>query len=436
MDRLALAVFEAVGLDESDLGVEADRGLQLVLDLRAEFFEFGHVVGEETVFDFDGDFKGIGVADTVDGHEVVRCDAVDVEQSRFDLGREHVDALDDEHVIGTSLEALDAGHGAAAFAFLILETGDVSRPVTDEGLALFGETGDDEFAFGALRKLLAGLRVDDFRQEVVFPDVEASVEIAVRGDAGTGDLRQAVNVVGFDVETSLDLLAHLVGPGFGAVDGAFQRDLIDAAGRLEFFRDVQQIGRRTADDGRFAVDQHVDEFLGVAGTHRDDQSAEFLGTVVSAEAAGEQAVAVRDQNDVVCGDAGHGHGTGHALGPDIDILAGIERNLRFAGRAGRRLQTDALGQRYGLHAERICGAKVFIGGERKLGQVLDPVDVGRLQAHFLHFVAIVLVAVVDMFDDLAQTGALQFMQCIAIHALFGRVPDHDFISSWGLLYSL
>ena len=250
------------------------------------------------------------------------------------------------------------------------------------------------------------------------------MEIAVRSDAGAGDLGQAVNVVSLDVQTLLDLLSHLIGPGLRTVDGASQRDLIDAAAFLQGFGDVQKIGRRAADDGRLAVDEHIDEFLGVAGTHRDDQRAEFLRAVVSAETTGEEAVAIGDQDDIVTGDTGHGHGTGHAFRPDVDVLAGVQRDLRLTGRTGGRLKTDALGQRDGAHAEGIGRSQVLICGKRKFGQVLDPIDVGGLQADFLHLVAIIFVSVVDMFDDLAQTGALQLVQCIAIHTLFGRVPNH------------
>ena len=62
----------------------------------------------------------------------------------------------------------------------------------------------------------AGLRIDDFRQEVVFKDVHALAAETFTSHAGADDFREAVIVGGDDIEARFDFPAQLFTPRLAA----------------------------------------------------------------------------------------------------------------------------------------------------------------------------------------------------------------------------
>ena len=57
-------------------------------------------------------------------------------------------------------------------------------------------------------------------------DVHPGLGGALEGHAGTGQLRQAVYIIGFNTQGILDVLAHLLAPGLRPEDARLQRDLL------------------------------------------------------------------------------------------------------------------------------------------------------------------------------------------------------------------
>ena len=220
------------------------------------------------------------------------------------------------------------------------------------------------------------------------------MEFAVIRHAGSHHLRQAVDVIGLDVQALLDLVAHLIRPGLRAADAAFELDLVDLVLPLQRLGDMQEVTRRAGDHRRLEIDQHRDEFLRVAGGHRDDHRSQLLCAVMGAQSAGEQAVAVTHQDDVLSGHAGHRHAARHTLGPDIHITPRVGADLGFAGGAARRMDPDDLGARHRQKSQRISGRQILIGHERQLLDVLDPADIAGFQSDRLHLPAVVLHIVV------------------------------------------
>jgi hypothetical protein len=87
------------------------------------------------------------------------------------------------------------------------------------GSASFDSEVNTSFADFTVGQHLAGLRVDDLRVEMVFPDVRTVLGLdALARHAGAHDLRQAVDIDGIDAEPLLDFAPHFVGPRLGAED--------------------------------------------------------------------------------------------------------------------------------------------------------------------------------------------------------------------------
>ena len=72
----------------------------------------------------------------------------------------------------------------------------------------------------------------------------------------------------------------------------------------------------------------------VAGGSRDHGSADHLHTVMRAEAAGKEAVAVGDRENVIPANAVGGQAAGHTFAPYTNIFAGISHDGRITSGAG------------------------------------------------------------------------------------------------------
>ena len=89
--------------------------------------------------------------------------------------------------------------------------------------------------------------------------------------------------------------------------------------------------------------QNLNLPLGVAGGNRQGGRPHVLGTIMQPQAAGEQAVAVGDVDDVLSSGPGGVQRSGRALGPHVDVVPGIPHHRLFAGGAGEAwIRTSSL----------------------------------------------------------------------------------------------
>ena len=129
----------------------------------------------------------------------------------------------------------------------------------------------------------------------------------------------------------------------------------------ELVADRQHVGRRHHDDVGLEVLDQLDLALGHAARHRHHGAAEALGAVVRAEAAGEQAVAVGDVDEVARPPARGADRARADLGPDLDVGLGVADHRGLAGGARGGVDPHHLLARHGEHAERIVPAQVVLG---------------------------------------------------------------------------
>src|ERR1039458_9792277 len=119
--------------------------------------------------------------------------------------------------------------------------------------------------------------------------------------------------------------------------------------------------------------------VGVAAGDGNDAGAERFRAVMQAEAAGEQAVAVGDLNDVAVMHAARREAAKHGPRPVIEVFLRVGHYNRFAGGAARRVKTHDLRHRAGAKAERIRVAQVRLDRERQFDDVVNRAQIGGLE---------------------------------------------------------
>jgi hypothetical protein len=139
------------------------------------------------------------------------------EEDLLDLTRVEFDALEDDHVVGAAVEAVEPDAGPPAYTPLPRsDARDVAGPVANERQAVPRERGHHQLTPLAVRQNAIGRRIHDLRQVVVVPHVDTVPGVALDAHPRPPGLRHADEVVGSDSHLGLDPRSQLVGPRLGA----------------------------------------------------------------------------------------------------------------------------------------------------------------------------------------------------------------------------
>ncbi len=257
--------------------------------------------------------------------------------------------------------------------------------------------------------------------EVVLPDVGAVLGgRGLAGHARAHDLGEAVDVQGVEVEGLLDLAAHLLGPRLGAEDRDLEGGLAGVqAELLEAVRDGQQVGGRGEDGARLEVGDQLHLLLRLPAGHRDHGRPDALGAVVGAEAAGEQAVAVRVVHAVTGADAAGAEAAGDEGGPRGQVVVGVADHGGLAGGAGGGVDAAQLGARGGERAERVALPQELLVRVRELGEVPELREVRGVDAVRVEVLPIRGHVLVGVVQGPAEAFELERLDLVPAHRLLG-----------------
>ena len=420
---LALEALEALRLRQRDLRLEAQNALQTVMDRPLQHFQLAEAAEQRGVDQLDLDLEVVHVILPAHHELVVRADLVRdplrADEHALDLRGEHVDALDDQHVVGAAHHLIHTRVRAAACARLVVDARDVLRAVAQHREALAQQRRHHELARLARRLPLERVGVDDLGQKRVLRKVQAAAALALAGNARAAELRHAVVVGHADAEVPLDPLAHLRRAALAAEDAVPQlvrrKRVFALAHQLA---QVDRVRRRRHKAGHAEVAHHHQLLFAVARRRRDDRRPELFKPVVQAERAGEQAVAERDLDDVLIRHAGRRAQPRHIVRPVVEVVLRVRADGRLARRARGGVDAHDVLHRARQHPERVVVADIVLRRERYVLDVrerLDPVargDPGGLQA--LVVKRHVVVAVVD---HAAQPLKLQRVEVGPLHRL-------------------
>ena len=289
----------------------------------------------------------------------------------LDLAGEHVHAADDKHVVGASVQSIDAAMRAAASAFARNNARDVARAIAHHGGCLAINRGNHKLAPFAIRQNLTGSGVDDLSDEVVFRQVQARLLQAFNSHAGAHGLGQAVNVKHLVAQLVFQFLAEVVGHGLGAVDAELQREFllwVKTHGKRGV-GNVHSIRRRATQDGGSHGAQDANLTLGIARRCRNGGTTCGNTAVMSAQAAREKAVAVAYLHDIVLVAFAQLNAARKTFAPELQVVVGISAHRSNA--RGARGHMDFLHVRkwHRQHAVRIRIAQVLLLNEGGLLQI-------------------------------------------------------------------
>src|SRR3989304_8264142 len=140
-------------------------------------------------------------------------------QYTFDLRGEYVYSADDQHIIAAPADPLHAQMGPPAFAGLGVENRYIPGTVAEQGESFLGNGREDELPFFPVGQDLASLGVNNLGNEMVLENMETLFGLnTLNAHPGPDHFAQPVNVDRLDVEFSLNLIPHFLGPGFGPED--------------------------------------------------------------------------------------------------------------------------------------------------------------------------------------------------------------------------
>src|SRR5579863_2658265 len=259
------------------------------------------------------------------------------------------------------------------------------------------------------------------------PDVESVLGLdAFLRYAWADHLGESIDIGGVHAERLFDLLAHRVGPGFGAEDAEPQR----AGARVdtvapESIQDRQHVTGRDHDHVGPEVGNELYLPLGHAAGHRHDGASEAFSAVVGTEAACEQTVPVRHVNHHAGPSARGANRAGHDSGPHLNVSPGIADDDWLPRRTRRSVDPGNLFSRDGEEAERIIVAEVLLHRERELRQVPQIVQIGWVNARRIEGAAVVWHVLVRVVQRPGEPCPLQGLYLVARGALRGVQSVHE-----------
>ena len=243
---------------------------------------------------------------------------------------------------------------------------------------------------------------------------------AFAGNAGPHELGEAVDVHRVQRETGFDLRAHGLGPGLGPENTDAKRRFggIQALA-LEFVGDRQHVGGRNHDDaGREVVDQ-ADLPRRHAAGGRYHRTAQPLRAVMGAEAAGKEAVAIGHMGDVPRTAAGGPDGTGHQIGPDLDVPPRISHHRGPPGGPARSMDTHEFPPGDGEKPEGIARPQVFLLSEWQPGDIRGQIQIFRVEAQGIEPGAVMRHVLVGTANRMAEAVRLKRRERVAARGLDG-----------------
>ena len=367
---------------------------------------------------FAADFDVVQVAIAVQDDLVGTGQTLVAQNLLFNLRREYVDAANDQHVVRA---AGDLVHAAERARGRCQQARQIAGAVANHREGFLGQRGEHQFAFGAVGQHFAGIGVDDFWVEMVFPNHRAVFGLnAFACHAGAHDFGQAVDVDSVQTQIALNFSAHALAPRLGTKNADLERNFFwRNAPALEFFSNHQRVRRRDHDDFGLEINDLLHLLFRLATRHRHHDATRALSAVMRAQAASKHAVAISVVQHVAGATTGRANRTRHQVGPVVDVVGGVADDDGFASGARRSVQARQLLAWHGKQAKRIVIAQIRFSHERKLGQVGQRFQIVRMHTFVVKGFFVVWHVVVSVLERPLQALQLQRGDFVAA-GLFNR----------------
>ena len=93
-----------------------------------------------------------------------------LQEHRLNLGREYINALDNEHIVAAATGFAHLHKGTSTGALFAGEYANVAGAIAQQGERLLGQGSENQLALGSFGQNLPGVGIDDLRNEVILVD--------------------------------------------------------------------------------------------------------------------------------------------------------------------------------------------------------------------------------------------------------------------------
>ena len=310
---------------------------------------------------------------------------------------------------------------ASARALFARQNANIAGAIANHRECFLGQTGEYQLTALALRQNLTGVRVNDLCNEVIFIDMHAVLFLALEGDTRTGNFGQTIDIIRLDAKRFFNVVTHFFRPCLCAEDAGLELELIAQTALTDALTQICGIRRCAAQNGGTEIHHKLQLTFGIAGRHRQSQAANFMSTAMYTSTAGKQTIAVCNVADILIRAACCYNRARTALFPQINIMLGVERNHASASRAAGGVHPHAILERLCQQTIRILFLQIVLCDKRQQMQIFNAVNIFRLNACFVHLVAIKFYVIIYMLDLCNQTLTLQCLQLVNRHRLNFRL---------------
>ena len=175
----------------------------------------------------------------------------------------------------------------------MMQGSQITRTVTEQWHTLFGEVGKHQFARLSRFNRLQSIRIDNFREIMVFIQVSAVLTFALVTDTRSGNFTQPINIVCFYSQFLFNFMTHIFRPGFRTERTDFQLKFFTwQTGIFDCICQVERIRRGATKHCRSEIMHQGNLFFSVATGHRNNRSTNILGSGMCSQSARKQSVSV------------------------------------------------------------------------------------------------------------------------------------------------
>jgi len=193
------------------------------------------------------------------------------------LGRKYINTPHYQHIIGPAHNLIQPCVSTPALAFILHDTGNVTSTVAYQRHSLLGQRGQHQFTLLPRCHALP-IRVQYLNKEMVIPYMKTVLFLAFESHARSEHLRQAIGIIGFDIQRILQFLSGIGRPGFGTETTSPQRQPVNHIQFPGCLCQVQGIGRGAVQGRNPEVYHHLKLVVGIACTAGYCSSTDTLDT--------------------------------------------------------------------------------------------------------------------------------------------------------------
>ena len=185
--------------------------MQGFTDFVLESGKIAQFTAEEMFINLNLNCHLIQMVQAINVHHKLIANLGDILENMLNLGRENVNAAHRKHIVAS---AKQTGNllTATAGTVILHEHGNVSRAIPEKRHCLFNERCHHHLTFFTRTKRLTGLWIDNLYNVAVMPDMQTILFGTLKCNTRTKQLTHTITVVSFDVETVLQVPAHVFGP--------------------------------------------------------------------------------------------------------------------------------------------------------------------------------------------------------------------------------